>query len=255
MKGFLLREGDGENVFLEKTLTIGNPLKILLRDLSTSVMALVEKDIFTPSSATCEAAWYLTISPSSLITFPPSRGYTLEQCDKKGMYCHHQENITYKTVCKSLGQSDSFDSNCPNITLAFELCPNGFYCPNNSTKKICPIGSSCFLAADHARLCPIQGLLCPYEGMSYPSEGAMIITFALIYFLVLFIYKWISDCIVAQRERSIDSNTLAESQQIQGLTSFSVSPRHLTFLSRHLTLLSPSLDPPSPSLDPPFPVT
>jgi hypothetical protein len=141
------------------------------------------------------------------------RNYTIDQCSKQGMYCYQQENITYKTTCKSLGSSDSFDSSCPNITLAFELCPDGFYCPNNHTKKTCPIGSSCFFAAHRPRLCPIQGLLCPYEGMSNPTEGAMIITFVLIFFLVLFAYKWISDHIVAQRERYIDSGTLLESQQ------------------------------------------
>jgi hypothetical protein len=46
----------------------------------------------------------------------------------------------------------------------------------------------------------------------------MIITFALIFFLCLFAYKWVSDHIVAQRERYIDSGTLLEShQQFQGL--------------------------------------
>jgi hypothetical protein len=133
------------------------------------------------------------------------------------MYCYHQENITYETVCTTLGTKDKFTSSCPNITINFEPCPNGYYCPNNSTKKSCPVGSSCYLGANNPRLCPIQGLLCPYEGMSYPSEGAMIVTFVIIFSLVLFTYKWISDHIVAQRERYIDSGTLMESlQQTQG---------------------------------------
>jgi hypothetical protein len=45
----------------------------------------------------------------------------------------------------------------------------------------------------------------------------MIVTFVIIFSLVLFTYKWISDHIVAQRERYIDSGTLMESlQQTQG---------------------------------------
>jgi hypothetical protein len=139
------------------------------------------------------------------------------------MYCYQKENITYQTVCSTLGTKEKFDSTCPNITLAFEPCPDGYYCPNNYTKKTCPVGSSCFLGADHPRLCPIQGLLCPYEGMEYPSEGAMVLTFVIIFTLVLFCYKWISEHIVAQRERYIDSGTLLESlQQTQG--TFSLSP-------------------------------
>jgi ABC-type multidrug transport system fused ATPase/permease subunit len=73
--------------------------------------------------------------------------------------------------------------------------------------------------------------------MSNPSEGAMIITFVLIYFLVLFGYKWISDHIVAVRERYIDSGTLLESQQ-QILGSF----LHLSSPPPSPLLVSPSAE-------------
>jgi len=114
-----------------------------------------------------------------------------------------------------LGTKKSLISLASTITLDYETCPDGYYCPNSSTKKICPVGSACSWSSHSARLSS-DGLLCPNEGTSNPSSAAMIISFVIIYTITIFLYKYISEIIVKKGETIIDKSTLLESShQIQ----------------------------------------
>lgn len=108
---------------------------------------------------------------------------TQEQCYVEGNYCYISDtttrNITYTTTTFLGTQSNVYQ--CKNSSSVFyEICPFGYYCPDNITTVACPVGSYCYAGSIHPQQCPLSALACMSSKTERPSSGILFVLFFVI---------------------------------------------------------------------------
>ncbi len=108
---------------------------------------------------------------------------TQEQCYIEGNYCYISDtttrNVTYTTTTFLGTQTNVYE--CQNSSSVFyEICPFGYYCPDNITTVACPVGSYCYAGSVHPQQCPLSALACMSSKTERPSSGILFVLFFVI---------------------------------------------------------------------------
>ena len=138
---------------------------------------------------------------------------TQDQCYVEGNYCYISDettrNITY-TYTTFLGtQSNVYV--CQNASsVYYEICPFGYYCPDNITTVACPVGSYCYAGSVIPQQCPLSALACISSKTERPSSGILFVLFFVILLACIITYGTLMYRSLFLHEKRIDEAIDAE---------------------------------------------